>query len=150
MKNTMNNTVNAKEMNNTTEGITWGKKLKSVLLVYFGLYTIATITNSILYLAKGVFEDPSGNWHELDRAALVFVAVIAYALIRYIKVNSFLLKLLIVYVPTVLSVFLYVFLRGLTAELAKSAYRDVFINYTLGFVTVSIIVFVITKIKKNK
>lgn len=150
MKNTMNNTVNAKEMNNTTEGITWGQKLKSVLLVYFGLYTIATITNSILYLAKGVFEDPSGNWHELDRAALVFVAVIAYALIRYIKVNSFLLKLLIVYVPTVLSVFLYVFLRGLTAELAKSAYRDVFINYTLGFVTVSIIVFVITKIKKNK
>ena len=150
MNNTMNNTVNAKAMNKTTEELTWGQKLKSVLLIYFGLYTVATLTNSILYLAKGIYEDPSGNWHELDRAALVLVAVIAYALIRYIKVNNYLLKLLIIYVPTLLLVFLYVFMRGLTAELAKSAYRDVFINYTLGFVTVSIIVFVITKIRKNK
>ncbi len=42
------------------------KVLKGTLLLYCGLYTLATITNSIIYLAQGVFEDPSGNWHEID------------------------------------------------------------------------------------
>ena len=118
----------------------WDKYLKSALFLYFGLYTIATITNSILYLAKGVFEDPSGNWHELDRAVLVLIVTIAYALIRYLHIKNFALKALAVYVPTMLLVFLYVFLRGLTVELASTAYRDIFINYTLGFVVVTVVV----------
>ena len=58
----------------------------------------------------------------------MLVAVIAYALLRYCRVNNFLLKTIIVYVPTMLLVFLYVFLRGLTVELAKTAYRDIFIK----------------------
>ena len=127
----------------------WEKYLRSIVLLYCGLYTIATINNSIIYLAKGVFEDPSGNWHELDRAVIVLVAVIAFALIRYIKLNNFFVKLLVVYVPTMSLVFLYVFLRGLTVELARTAYRDIFINYTAGFVFVSIVVFIITKIRKK-
>ena len=49
-----------------------------------------------------------------------------------------------------LLVFLYVFLRGLTVELAKSAYRDIFINYTAGFVFVTIIVLIISMIRKKK
>ena len=128
----------------------WEKYLRSIVLLYCGLYTIATINNSIIYLAKGVFEDPSGNWHELDRAVIVLVAVIAYALIRYINVKNYFVKLIIVYVHTMLLVFLYVFLRGLTVELAKSAYRDIFINYTAGFVFVAIVVFIVTKIKNRK
>jgi len=128
----------------------WDKYLKSVLLLYFGIYTAATITNSLIYLAQGVFEDPSGNWHELDRAVIVLVAVIAYALIRYIKVNNFFVKVLVVYVPTMLLVFLYVFLRGLTVELASTAYRDIFINYTAGFVFVTIIVLIVNVIRKKK
>ena len=127
----------------------WNKYLKVPVFLFCALYTIATIINSVVYLAKGVFEDPSGNWHEIDRAVIVLVAVIAYALIRYIRVNSFLLKIVIVYVPTMLLVFLYVFLRGLTVELAKTAYRDIFINYTAGFVFVTIVVFVINKLRKK-
>ncbi|MCR5617780.1 MAG: hypothetical protein K6F83_05790 [Clostridiales bacterium] len=101
-------------------------------------------------MVQGVKEDPSGNWHELDRAVLVFIVTIAFALIRYVKIKSFWLKVLIIYVPTMLLVFLYVFLRGLTAELAKSAYRDVFINYTAGFILVSVVVFVVSIIRKKK
>ena len=127
----------------------WEKYLRGILFLYFEIYTVATLINSIIYLAKGVYEDPSGNWHEIDRAVIVLVAVIAYALIRYIRVNSFLLKIVIVYVPTLLLVFLYVFLRGMTVELAKTAYRDIFINYTAGFVFVAIVVFVINKIRKK-
>lgn len=128
----------------------WNKYLKVPVFLFCALYTLATIINSVVYLAKGVFEDPSGNWHELDRAVLVLIAVIAFALIRYLKIKNFWLKVLAVYVPTMLLVFLYVFLRGLTVELASSAYRDVFINYTVGFVVVTIVVFVITLISKKR
>ena len=126
------------------------KYLKVPVFLFCALYTIATIINSVVYLAKGVFEDPSGNWHELDRAVLVLIAVIAFALIRYLKIKNFWLKVLAVYVPTMLLVFLYVFLRGLTVELASTAYRDVFINYTAGFVFVTVVVFVITLISRKK
>ena len=128
----------------------WTKYIKTPVFLYCVMYTLATITNSIIYLAKGEFEDPSGNWHELDRAVIVAIAVVAYALIRYIKVNNFFLKVLIVYVPTMLLVFLYVFLRGLTVELASTAYRDIFINYTAGFVFVTIIVLIVNVVRKKK
>ena len=128
----------------------WNNYLRVPAFLYCFLYTLATITNSIIYLAKGTFEDPSGNWHELDRAVLVLIAVIAYALIRYLKLKNFWLKVLAVYVPTLLLVFFYVFLRGLTVELASSAYRDIFVNYTAGFIFVTIVVFVINVIKKKK
>lgn len=128
----------------------WNRYLKVPVFVFCALYTLATIVNSIIYLVQGVKEDPSGNWHELDRAVLVFIVTIAFALIRYVKIKSFWLKVLIIYVPTMLLVFLYVFLRGLTTELAKSAYRDVFINYTAGFILVSVVVFVVSIIRKKK
>ncbi len=127
----------------------WEKYLRGILFLYFEIYTAATLLNSVIYLAKGVFEDPSGNWHEIDRAVIVLVAVIAYALIRYVKMNNFFLKVLTVYVPTMLLVFLYVFLRGLTVELASTAYRDIFINYTAGFVFVTIVVLIIKVIRKK-
>ena len=128
----------------------WNNYIKTPVFLYCALYTIATITNSIIYLAGGTFEDPSGNWHELDRAVLVLIAVIAYALIRYLKIRNFWLKVAAVYVPTLLLVFFYVFLRGLSVELASSAYRDIFVNYTAGFVFVTIVVFVINLIKNKK
>lgn len=128
----------------------WNKYIKTPVFIYCVMYTLATITNSIIYLLNGTFEDPSGNWHELDRAVIVSIAVVAYALIRYLKIRNFWLKVLAVYIPTMLLAFLYVFLRGLTVELASSAYRDIFINYTAGFVFVTIIVFVITLIKNRK
>ena len=49
-----------------------------------------------------------------------------------------------------LLVFLYVFLRGLTVELASTAYRDIFINYTAGFVFVTIIVLIVNVVRKKK
>ena len=128
----------------------WEKYLRGILFLYFEIYTAATLINSVIYLAKGVFEDPSGNWHEIDRAVIVLVAVIAYALIRYIKVSNFFLKVVIVYIPTMLLVFLYVFLRGLTVELARTAYRDIFVNYTAGFIFVTLVILVIKFIRKKK
>ena len=103
------------------------------LLIYRGLYTIAPIVNSISYLSKGIYEDPTGNWHELDRAIITLIVILAYSLIRYIHIKNFAIKLVVVYVPTILLAFLYVWFRGLTAELASSAYIDIFVNYTIVF-----------------
>lgn len=128
----------------------WNKYLKDILLLYCGLYTLATIVNSIGYLAQGIYEDPSGNWHELDRAIITFIVALAYALIRHLKIKNFLLKVVVVYVPTMLLTFGYIWFRGLSAELASSAYRDIFINYTAGFVIASAIAFVIKLIIKKK
>ncbi|MBD5139935.1 MAG: hypothetical protein HDT25_00750 [Ruminococcus sp.] len=128
----------------------WNDWLRSILLLYCGLYTLATITNSVIYLAGGTFEDPSGNWHELDRAVIVLIVVTAFALIKNLHVKNFWLKTLSVYVPTMLLAFLYVFMRGLTVELASTAYRDIFINYTVGFVVVSLIAFAVMRIRNKK
>ena len=67
----------------------WNNGLKDSLLIYCGLYTIATIVSSISYLVQGVYEDPAGNWHELDRAIITLIVVMAYALIRYIHIKNF-------------------------------------------------------------
>lgn len=31
------------------------------------IYTVITLLNSVLYLCNAIYEDPGGNWHELDR-----------------------------------------------------------------------------------
>ena len=94
--------------------------------------------------------NPSGNWHEVDRAVLVFILVLAFALIRYLRIKHFLWKAFAVYAPTMLLVFVYVFLRGRTVALAGSAYRDVCINYTAGFVFLSVLIFVIRIFRKKR
>lgn len=48
----------------------WENYLRGPLFLYFEIYTVATLLNSVIYLAKGLFEDPSGNWHEIDRAVM--------------------------------------------------------------------------------
>ena len=87
----------------------WNNWLRDAVFLYSALYTVATIMNSVLYLANGQYEDPNGNWHELDRAILVFIMVLAYTLIRNLKLKNY------------------------WEPLAASAYRDIFLNYTIGY-----------------
>lgn len=124
--------------------------MKDMVLLYCGLYTLATITNSIVYLSMETFEDPAGNWHELDRAVITLIIVLAFALIKNLHIKNFWLKALIVYIPTMLLTFFYVFLRGFSVELASTAYRDIFINYTVGFGIISLIAFIIICLKKKR
>ena len=56
----------------------WNKWLKQETFLYSVLYTVATIFNSVLYLLNGKYKDPNGNWHEIDRAIIVFIIVLAY------------------------------------------------------------------------
>jgi len=75
--------------------------------------------------------------------------VLAYTMIKNLKVKNYWLKALIVYIPTLLLAFVYIWLVGFRDTLANSAYRDIFLNYTIGFVIVSVFGY-ITNLLKNK
>ena len=66
----------------------WNNYLKDAVILYCVIYTFTTIVNSIVYLCDGIYEDPNGNWHELDRAVVVLIGVLAYEFIKYIPIKK--------------------------------------------------------------
>ena len=52
------------------------------------IYTAITLLNSVLYLCNGVYEDPSGNWHELDRAIILLIGIAAFELCTNLRTYS--------------------------------------------------------------
>lgn len=106
------------------------RKWTNIILGYSIIYTITTLLNSVLYLVNGIYEDPSGNWHELDRAIIILIGVIAFELCTKLSVRPLILRYVIAYVPSQLLVFVYVWFCGFKEELAKTAYRDIWINFT--------------------
>ena len=117
----------------------WDSWLKKSVFLYCVIYTLATILNSVGYLMQGIRNDPSGNWHELTRAVIVLIGVTAYEMAMVLPVKNILLRLIIIYLPTMGLAFGFVWLNQFIEPLAKSAYRDIFINYTALFVIVSVI-----------
>ena len=127
----------------------WNSWLKQAVFLYSVLYTFATISNSVLYLLNGYYEDPNGNWHELARAIIVFIITLAYILVKTLKLRNYWLKALVVYVPTLLLVFVYIWVTGIREPLAANAYRDIFINYTTGYTAASVVGWFKTFIKRK-
>lgn len=117
----------------------WNSWLKESVLIYSVIYTVATILNSALYLMRGYRDDPSGNWHELTRAVIVLIGVLAYEMSKRLPVKNVFLRSFLVYLPTMALAFGFVWLNQFIEPLAKSAYRDIFINYTGLFLIVSAI-----------
>ena len=115
------------------------KKWINMIAGYSVIYTIITLLNSILYLANGIYEDPSGNWHELDRAMITLIGVTAFVLCTSSSIKPLILRYVTAYVPSQLLAFVYVWLSGFKEELAESAYRDIWINFTGLFVLLCII-----------
>lgn len=128
----------------------WNGWLKECVFIYSVVYTIATVANSAAYLTQGIREDPSGNWHELTRAMIVFIGVIAFALAKHLPVKNMFLRIAITYAITLPCVFLVVWSTQFIEPLAASAYRDVFVNYTGLFFIVSIAVVVIQTVRRHR
>ena len=123
---------------------------KNSCLLYCAIYTITTILNSIIYVCQGLRDDPSGNWHELDRALIILIGVLALQLYKKLELKNKFLNIICTYIPTMLLTFLYVFFRGFRENLAKSAYKDIFVNYTLLFVFVVTIDIIAKKIRNKR
>ena len=65
------------------------KKWIRIVSIYSIIYTGITLLSSILYLCDGIYEDPSGNWHELDRAMILLIGVAAFELCTKLPVKPF-------------------------------------------------------------
>lgn len=120
--------------------------------VYSVIYTVITLLNSILYLGSGIYEDPSGNWHELDRAIILLIGMVAFELCTSLSIQPLVFRYVIAYIPSQLLVFAYVWLTSLREPLAKTAWRDIWINFTGLFIllcTISTIFAIRRKQKKR-
>ncbi len=115
------------------------KNWLSMVSVYSTIYTAITLLNSIVYLGNGIYEDPSGNWHELDRAIILLIGMTAFILCSKLPVKPLVFRYVIAYVPSMLLAFLYVWFSGLREELAKTAYRDIWMNFTGLFILFCIV-----------
>lgn len=128
----------------------WDNWLKESVYIYCIIYTIVTILNSVLYLIQGYRDDPSGNWHELTRAVIVLTGVTAYEMATRMPVKNIFLRSIVVYIPTMGLAFGFIWLNQFIEPLAKSAYKDIFINYTSLFVIVSIVAIIRNSIKQKR
>jgi hypothetical protein len=67
------------------------------------------------------------------------IGIAAYELCANLPVKPLVLRYLTAYIPSLLLVFAYVWFSGLREPLAKTAYRDIWINFTGLFVLLCII-----------
>ena len=82
------------------------------------------------------------NFHILNRAAIVFIAVLTIMLFDKIQLKSKILSYLIPYVISMGAVFFYVWLTGFIEPLHPNAYRDIFFNFTGVAICVMIAIFI--------
>ena len=126
------------------------KKWITLVSAYSIIYTVITLLNSVLYLLNGIYEDPSGNWHELDRAIILLIGIAAVELCTSLPVKPPLLRYVIAYIPSQLLAFGYVWFTSLREPLAKTAYQDIWINFTGLFLVLSAVNAGISAFKKRK
>ena len=84
----------------------------------------------------------------MDRALILLIGVVAIQLFRKLNFKNKFTNFILSYVPTMVLIFGYVFLRGLRTELTQSAYRDIFFNFTAFYIIITVIDLIIRKIKK--
>ncbi|MBR2802513.1 MAG: hypothetical protein IKE21_08050 [Erysipelotrichaceae bacterium] len=126
------------------------ESVKEGAVLYCAIYTVTTILNSIGYLLQGIHHDPNGNWHELTRAAVVLIGVLAYELALHLPVRNMLLRAVIVYALTMPLVLLTVWLSSFIDPLSPGAYTDITINYTGLFLLVSLIALIVVRLRKEQ
>ena len=113
------------------------KKWFNLVSAYSIIYTVITLLNSVWFLCNGIYEDPSGNWHELDRVIILLIAVVAFELCTNLPIKPLILRYAAAYIPSQLLAFAYVWFTGLRKPLAKTAYQDIGINFTGLFIVLS-------------
>lgn len=126
------------------------KKWIQMASVYSVIYTAITLLSSVLYLSNGVYEDPSGNWHELDRAIILQIGIAAFELCTNLTVKPLILRYVAAYVPSQLLAFAYVWFSGLREPLAKTAYRDIWINFTCLFLLLCMVNTIVDICRKKR
>lgn len=123
-------------------------ELKQGFILFSIFFTITTILSSSLQLYLKQLTDT--NFHIINRAAVVLIAVITIMLFDKVKFKSKVLSNLVPYVISMGIVFFYVWLTGFIEPLHPNAYRDIFLNFTAISIAVMIVIFIKDKRKESK
>jgi hypothetical protein len=123
-------------------------EIKRGFIIFSILFTFTTILSSSIQLSQGQPTDT--NFHILNRAAVVFIAVITILLFDKIQLKNKILSYFIPYAISMSVVFFYVWLTGFIVPLHPDAYRDIFLNFTAISIGVIFAIFVKDKLKARK
>jgi hypothetical protein len=123
-------------------------EVKRGFILFSIIYAVTTALSSSLQLYQGQLTDT--NFHILNRAAVILIAVITIILFDKIKLKSKLLSYLVPYAISMAIVFFYVWLTGFIETLHPNAYRDIFLNFTAISICVMIVIFIKDKWKGKK
>jgi hypothetical protein len=123
-------------------------EVKRGFILFSIIYAVTTALSSSLQLYQGQLTDT--NFHILNRAAVILIAVITIILFDKIQLKSKLLSYLVPYAISMAVVFFYVWLTGFIETLHPNAYRDIFLNFTAISICVMIVIFIKDKWKVNK
>lgn len=123
------------------------KKVTGVIFYISVLVTITTVFSSTIQLVQGIKYDT--NAHILLRGAICIIAVAFYTVFKNIKIKRMFLKVLAQYVLSMGLIFLLIYVLGFFLELSQTAYRDIFLNYTIPFILIAGII-IFRKKKKDE
>lgn len=124
------------------------EKLTSIISYICILFTITTVISSTIQLVQGIEYDT--NSHILLRMAICVIAVVFILIFMKLRIRNIYLRALVQYILSMGCIFLLIYFLGLFIELAKTAYKDIFLNYTIPFVIIAAIIILKNNRKTGK
>lgn len=125
----------------------WEKATNNISYICI-LFTIFTVISSTMQLIQGIKYDT--NSHILLRIAICVIAVLFINIFMKIRMRNIYLRALVQYILSMGCIFLLIYFLGFFTELSKTAYRDIFLNYTIPFIIIAAIIISIDKKKTDK
>lgn len=122
--------------------------LKSSFLLYCIIFTLTTLADNIWQISKGQTAD--SNYHIMNRAIVVLIAVITITLFDKFRFRNKLLSHLVSYVISMSVVFLYVWVTSFFDPLSPGAYQGIFFTFTSLTIVFSILLEIRDRIKNKK
>ena len=121
--------------------------VRNKLFLICVLFTILTLSASTLNLVQG--QAHSDNIHILIRVFIITLAIVSLYMFEWMNSSPSYAAHLVHYGVTMAAVFLLVWVWGLFEELHPDAYRDIFINYTIIYVVVTLAILVYFRLRKR-
>ena len=114
--------------------------VKQGFILFCVIFSVTTLISSSLQLFQNQLTDT--NFHILNRAGVVLIAVITIKLFDGIRLKGKVFSYLVPYAISMGIVFLYVWLTGFIEPLHPDAYLDIFLNFTAVAIVLMLIFFV--------
>jgi uncharacterized membrane protein YjjP (DUF1212 family) len=126
----------------------FGSTLKNSALLYCVIFTVTTLSDNIWQLCRGQIAD--SNYHIINRAAVVLIAVITITLFDKLRLKSKILSHLVSYVISMTVVFAYVWFTSFFDPLSPGAFQGIFITYTSLTIIFSITIEIKERIRRKR